>query len=92
MPLLQNVKMKQIIKAHRFRNLNQFKKSLNKSYLNDFAGFQQQLIFNSKIEREKLNIINETRSTKKTKTFIFALKNSFGDLVTDEKKNGELIE
>ena len=38
----RSVKMKEIINAHRFSGLKQFKKSLNKNYLNDFESFQQQ--------------------------------------------------
>ena len=62
--------MKEIINAHRFTDLNQFKKSLNNSYLNYFECFQQQLMFKSKSEIETLNIIYETRARKKKHLFL----------------------
>ena len=77
--------MKEIINAHRFTDLNQFKKSLNNSYLNYFESFQQQLIFKSKSEIETLNIIYETRARKKQKHLYLRLRILLGFSSRQEK-------
>ena len=37
-------------------------------------------------DRQKWNFINEARNSKRRKTEIVSLKNSFGDIITDQKK------
>ena len=44
--------------------------------------------FNLKSERHRWNFINEIRNSKRIKTEILSLKNSFGDTVTDQKRIG----
>ena len=77
--------MKEIINAHSFTDLNQFKKSLNNSYLNYFERFQQQLIFKSKFEIETLKIIYETRARKKQKLLFLRLRILLGFRSRQEK-------
>ena len=42
-------------------------------------------------EKDKWNFINEARNSLKTKTEIVSLKNSFGDLVTNQKQIANLL-
>ena len=42
-------------------------------------------------EREKWNFINEVRNSVRTKTDISCLRNSFGDLETDQKRIANLL-
>ena len=55
--------------------------------------FQDQLkVFNNlESDKDKRNFINEARNCKKTKTEINSLRNSFGDLVTDQTKIANLL-
>ena len=48
------------------------------------SDFQFECFNNLNSERDRWNFINETRNSKRTKTEIFSLKNSFGDIVTDQ--------
>ena len=55
--------------------------------------FQDQLkVFNNlESDKDKWNFINEARNCKKTKTETNSLRNSFGDLVTDQTKIANLL-
>ena len=55
------------------------------------SDFQFECFNNLKSERDRLNFINETKNSKRTKTEIFSLKNSFGDTVTDQKRIANLL-
>ena len=55
------------------------------------SAFQFECFNNLKSERDRRNFINETRNSKRTKTEIFSLKNSFGDTVTDQKRIANLL-
>ena len=49
-------------------------------------------IFGSlKTEREKMNFIIETRNSKRTKSSISSLRNSFGDIITEQKDIANLF-
>ena len=41
--------------------------------------------------KEKWNFINRTRGSKKTSNKTIAIKNSFGDLITDDNKIAEFF-
>ena len=64
-------------------------------FLDNFEGnrFQDQIkVFdNLESDKDKWNFINEARNCKKTKTEINNLRNSFGDLVTDQTKIANLL-
>ena len=55
------------------------------------SDFQIESFNNLKSERDKWNFINETRNSKRMKTEVFSLKNSFGDIVTDQKRIANLL-
>ena len=55
------------------------------------SDFQFECFKNLKSERDRWNFINETKNSKRTKTEIFSLKNSFGDTVTDQKRIANLL-
>ena len=55
------------------------------------SDFQFECFNNLKSERDRWNFINETKNSKRTKTEIFSLKNSFGDTVTDQKRIANLL-
>ena len=55
------------------------------------SDFQIEYFNNLKSERDRWNFINETRNSKRMKTEIFSLKNSFGDIVTDQKRIANLL-
>ena len=55
------------------------------------SDFQIEYSNNLKSERDRWNIINDTRNSKRLKTEILSLKNSFGDIVTDQKRFANLL-
>ena len=53
--------------------------------------FQPETFNNLKSERDRWDFINETRNSKRLKSEMFSLKNSFGDTVTEAKRIPNLL-
>ena len=64
-----------VIQQHFFEKLNENRLSHK---TNIFKPLQS--------DRQKWNFINEARSSRRSKTEIVSLKNSFGDIITDQKR------
>ena len=80
----ENGKLERLIRTINER-LRANKKIINRSVL-------QSEYFNIlKSERDRRNLTNESRNSKRMKTEIFSLKNSFGDIVTDQKRIANLL-
>ena len=69
----------------------QIQNELTKIINSNRSGFQIEYFKNLKSERHRWSFINETMNSKRTKTEIFSLKNSFGDTVTDQKRIANLL-
>ena len=64
-----------------------FCKKLNRNRLSHKTNIFKQL----QSGRRKWNLINEARNSKRCKTEIVSLKNSFGDIIADQKKIVNLL-
>ena len=53
--------------------------------------YQKSVFGSLQTDRDKWNFISEVRNSKKTKTNIRTLKNSFGDIITDQKRIANLL-
>ena len=67
-----------------------YSKFLEKLYSNR-KNYQKSVFESLQTDRETLNFTSEGRISKKTKTNIRTLKNSFGDIITDQKRIANLL-
>ena len=54
------------------------------SFFNDHLQFKSNTFANLKTDRQKWNFINEARNSQRYKMSITSLKNSFGDVITNQ--------
>ena len=79
-------KMQEFLKTEKFETYKSLKKGFLSNYCSDFDNYQRQLIEATESSRLRWNLINETLHCKKTKASVTALRNSFGDILTDNQK------
>ena len=82
--------IEQVSDIESFSNKSLYCKSLEK-LISNRENYQKSVFESLQTDKEKWNFISEVRISKKTKTNIRTLKNSFGDILTEQKRIANLL-